>query len=219
MHKHLALICHKTNQRTLLMWARPTVGRTTPMLLPFALLHARVVQALNVLISVLSIHALATHHAMTGIRTSVAQLGAMRHLIAYFLARAVVTVNAPTKRSVSHIPRATKLILSCVEEALMTPLLVIALVRQEVVANVLLVSHALHTQHVDQRHKHKSLQLHQPPILTSQETPSAVYLFLMRHLSAQSHVQQDWIQHVRMASNASLTPPVPTEKRISVVKA
>mmetsp|Transcript_12212 Transcript_12212/g.23306 ORF Transcript_12212/g.23306 Transcript_12212/m.23306 type:complete len:203 (+) Transcript_12212:693-1301(+) len=200
------------------------------MLRPLVLFHAQVVLVLNVLNSVLSIHASPTHHVMTKIHTFVAQLGTMRHQIAYFPARAVKIVTAPTKRFASHTLHATIMIHSCVEPALKMPLRVNGLVRQEVVVNVLLASHALHTQHAkhQEHYKNRHLQdschlqdrilLHHPRIGTSQKTHFfAVHLFMMLQLSARTLVQRGRILNALLVSSASPIPRVTIEKHIIAV--
>ena len=80
----------------------------------------------------------------------------MRHLIACFHVRLVRMVTAPTKHFASHIHRAMRMIHSCVEQASIMLRLVNGLVHPEVVANVLLVNHALPTQHAGQQNQGKS---------------------------------------------------------------
>lgn len=147
MPRHLATIRHLPSLSWML--AHTSVEETTPMLLPLVLLNAPVVQAPNVLASAPSIRALRTHRVTTQTHTIVVLLGATQHRTACFPVQVGMTTIALITRIASRIRRATRMIPSCVEQALKMPHLVSGLVRQELVANALLESHASPTQRVE----------------------------------------------------------------------
>lgn len=199
------------------MLAHRTAEGTTQMLLPLVLLHAPVVQVLNALTLAPSIHASLTHHVMTEILTIAVPLGAMQHLIAYFPAQVVMIMIALMERFASRTHHATRMILLCAELALIMLHHVNDLVRQEVAMHVLLGSHVLRTQHV--KRQPKSLLHHLLNHIFLGALSIVVHLSSTLPLSAQSRVQQGWIQIAPVASNASPTLPVPIEKPIFVVTA
>lgn len=149
-HKHLVPTdCLLPKRIKLLIQAHIIAGRATLMLSPLVLFHVPVAPVLTALTLVLSIRASPTHHVTIRVRTFVGRLGTMRHLIAYFPARAAMIVNAPTKRFASRIQRAIKLTHSCVELVSKMPLPVSGLVHQEAAVSVLLGSLALPTRHAE----------------------------------------------------------------------
>jgi len=129
------------------------------MLSPLVLFRVPVALVSTALTLVPSIRASPTHHVTIRVRTIVVLLGTMRHPIAYFPAGAV---NAPTKRLVSRIQHAIKLIHSCVELVSATPPLASGPVHQEVAVVVHLGSLASPTRHAERlpgQYLDKSLSL------------------------------------------------------------